>query len=77
MALDIPRIPLGPVIEQTLDTLSDHLAPLTKSISATLETAIDAVGEGLLAVPPCRLWPNCVLPHLWKMLRFPVTRLQL
>ena len=52
MDLDIPRIPLGPVIERTLDTLSDHLAPLTKSISATLETAIDAMGDGLLAVPP-------------------------
>ncbi len=50
--LSLPKLPLGPVIESVLDTLSDNLAPLTKSISLVLETAIDAVGNALMAVPP-------------------------
>lgn len=51
MTLDFPRLPLGSVIETVLDVLSDHLAPLTKSISLILETAIDAVNNALLLVP--------------------------
>ena len=52
MVFELPRIPLGQGIETAIDFLSDHLAPLTKSISLVLETAIDAVGDALLAVPP-------------------------
>lgn len=65
MALDLPRIPLGPVIESVLDTLSDHLAPLTKSISLVLETAIDAVGDALLALPPLALI-LCIALAAWR-----------
>ncbi|MGE4539326.1 MAG: ABC transporter permease [Desulfovibrio sp.] len=52
MAYELPRIPLGQGIEISIDFLSDHLAPLTKSISLILETAIDAMGTALMAVPP-------------------------
>jgi glycine betaine/proline transport system permease protein len=49
------RIPLGPALEQAINALSDHLAPLTKAISAVLESLIDAIDSGLLAVPPWAL----------------------
>lgn len=49
------RIPLGSAIETAIDFLSDHLAPLTKSVSAVLETAIDAIDTGLSALPPWAL----------------------
>ncbi|EFL51808.1 binding-protein-dependent transport systems inner membrane component [Solidesulfovibrio fructosivorans JJ]] len=55
MAYELPRIPLGQGIEFSIDFLSDHLAPLTKSISLILETAIDAMGTALMAVPPWAL----------------------
>ena len=55
MAYELPRIPLGHGIEIAIDFLSDNLAPLTKSISLVLETAIDAMGDALMAVPPWAL----------------------
>lgn len=60
------RLPLGPAIEWTIDGLSDHLAPLTKAISAILESVIDTVDAGLLAVPP---WALIILLALvtWRL----------
>jgi len=49
------RIPLGSSLEALINILSDHLAPLTKAISAVLETAIDAIDSGLMHLPPWAL----------------------
>lgn len=51
-ALTIPRLPLGEWIEHFLDFFVEHVAPVTRAFAGIVETGIDLVESGLMAVPP-------------------------
>ncbi|MDL2290504.1 proline/glycine betaine ABC transporter permease [Desulfovibrio sp. OttesenSCG-928-F20] len=50
--MTIPRIPLGDWISSFLDFFVLHVAPATRAFSGVVETGINLVESGLMAVPP-------------------------
>lgn len=48
----IPRIPLGEWIDHGLTLVVDHAAPATRAFARVVESGIDLVEFGLMAVPP-------------------------
>ncbi len=52
MTVTIPKFPLGKGIEAIIDFFTDHFAFITKGISKVAGASIDALVNGMLAVPP-------------------------
>jgi glycine betaine/proline transport system permease protein len=52
MSFSIPKFPLDDIIDASLEFLTDHFAFITKALSGLLETAIDAIVDGLMFLPP-------------------------
>jgi len=51
MAIDIPRIPLGPWIEGGLDWLTSEYSMVTRGISRITQTGIDGLNDALMWLP--------------------------
>lgn len=51
MAIDIPRIPLGDIIEGGLDFLTSHYSDVTRAISSVTQTGIAALNDALMWLP--------------------------
>ena len=47
-----PRIPVGDWIATFLDFFVEHVSPATRAFAGVVETGIDLVENGLMAVPP-------------------------
>ncbi|WP_319762238.1 proline/glycine betaine ABC transporter permease [Maridesulfovibrio sp.] len=62
----IPRIPVGDVIESSIDFLVEHFSFATKAFSAVLETGLDVVESVMKACPP---WAFIIIVGLvtWKL----------
>ncbi|SDK32038.1 glycine betaine/proline transport system permease protein [Maridesulfovibrio ferrireducens] len=50
--MDIPRIPVGKTIEAGIDFLVEHCSFATRAFSDVLDTGLDIVQTGMLALPP-------------------------
>ena len=50
--MNIPRFPLGDIIETGIDFLVDHFSFATKAFSAVLGHALDILEHGLMLLPP-------------------------
>ena len=48
----VPRIPLGDWIAAFLDFFVEHVSPATRAFAGVVESGIDLVENGLMAVPP-------------------------
>ncbi len=50
--MEIPKFPLGKIVESIIDFLVEQLSPLTRAFSSWLGSVIDHMEEGLLFLPP-------------------------
>ncbi|ACS78741.1 ABC transporter permease [Maridesulfovibrio salexigens] len=50
--MNVPRIPIGEVIESSIDFLVEHFSFATKAFSAVLEAGLDVVEGTMKACPP-------------------------
>jgi glycine betaine/proline transport system permease protein len=50
--MDIPRLPLGDVIEGGINFLVDHFAFITKAFSKITESGLEVLQDGLMFIPP-------------------------
>ncbi len=66
--MDIPRIPVGKTIEAGIDFLVEHCSFATRAFSDVLDTGLDIVQTGMLALPP---WLFIIIVSLltWRLAR--------
>ncbi len=64
--MNIPRIPLGNIIESFINFLVDHFAFLTKAFSKITETGLEILQDALMFIPPW-LFICCVALLVWRI----------
>ncbi len=52
MNLDLPRVPIGPAVEATIDFLVEHLAFATRAFSAVADQGLRFMESSMMAVHP-------------------------